>query len=169
VDGTPVWVELGCGDHRRPGMTYGVDLAPGAGVTHRCAVGFEPLPFPDASVDAVWAWDFLEHVPSQVWVQDAGRWQVRYPRVAALREIYRVLKPGGFCFSATPIRDPEWAQDPTHTAPPWRPETWDYFCGGHPDVAPRYGITFAFRCVQRDVVGAYLCVTVVKPAEEARR
>jgi SAM-dependent methyltransferase len=158
-----VLVELGCGATRRPGMTYGVDCRPGPGVTHVCAVGFEPLPFAEASVDGFFAWDFLEHLPTQVWERVDGRWQVRYPRVAALREIFRCLVPGGGFLSHTPVGWPQWAQDPTHAAPPWTAETWDYFCGGYPHVAPQYGIDFAFELVWREIRDGYLHVLVRKP------
>ena len=159
-------VDLGCGAHRRLGTTYGVDLRPGPDVTHVCAIGFEPLPFADASIHQFWATDFLEHLPAQVWWRAGMAWQVHYPRIFCLREVYRCLVPGGGFCSLTPVGEPEWAQDPTHCAPPWREETWDYFCGQMGDVPGYYGIDFAFELLERKRTGpqaSYLWVVVRKP------
>jgi SAM-dependent methyltransferase len=156
-------VDLGCGAVLRG--THGVDACPGPCVTWVCRVGFEPLPFADNSVGRFVAYDFLEHLPVSVW-----QWtppappQVWYPRIDTLREIYRCLIPGGTFFSRTPGRLPEWAQDPTHEAPPWVAETWEYFTGRRAGVAAQYGITWAFELVDCYWDAAWLCVTVRKPA-----
>lgn len=49
----------------------------------------EVLPFPDGTFDLVFSSHVLEHVPNTD---------------LAIREIHRVLKPGGICFSVTPTR-----------------------------------------------------------------
>jgi len=54
----------------------------GANPTYRASWGEEPLPVPDDTYDLVFASHVLEHIP----------W---YRAVTALREVRRVLKPGG--------------------------------------------------------------------------
>lgn len=62
----------------------------------------EPLPFPDASFDGVVAKDLLEHVA------DPG---------AVVREIRRVLKPGGRVFASSPDAQKWVWNDYTHVRP----------------------------------------------------
>lgn len=54
----------------------------GENPTYRAPWGAEPLPIPDNTYDLVFASHVLEHIP----------W---YRAVTALREVYRILKPGG--------------------------------------------------------------------------
>jgi SAM-dependent methyltransferase len=167
-------VDLGCGPHKRADI--GLDCVPGPGVDVVCWAGFEPLPFADASVQGFVAYDFLEHLPVAVWERvvdrtgpEAERVTVRVhrPRIYLLREIYRCLVPGGVFESVTPVEYPEWAQDPTHEAPPWTEATWDYFCGGRPEVpTAHYGIDVRFQLLLRERVGPqghHLRVIVRKP------
>lgn len=57
-------------------------------------------PFPDSSIGAFRAADFLEHLPN---------------KLATMREIYRCLAPGGWLLSSTPDAAGSGAhQDPTH-------------------------------------------------------
>ena len=65
-------------------------------------VKLPPLPFPNYSFDLVALWEVLEHLP-------------RRDAVPTLREIGRVLRPGGFLFLSTPkfdlrstLTDPAW-------------------------------------------------------------
>jgi len=155
-------IDLGCGRQKRGDV--GIDARPGPGVDLVCQVGFEPIPLPDGIADAVFAFDFLEHLPAVApWRDAAGGWHLHYPRIACLRDVYRLLRPGGRFVSWTPTALPAWAQDPTHTAPPWVPETWDYFCGRHPGAATA-DIDFAFRLVLRQVCATHLLVVVERPA-----
>ena len=124
----PVIYELGCGQRPEPGCV-GLDLfATGEGI-HACnlyalpwridcpAVGNErwcscapPVPgmscphvIPDASVDYLVATHFLEHVPS---------WDAHF------REVYRVLKPGGYYKIIAPYHQSVRAwMDPDHKQP----------------------------------------------------
>jgi len=164
-------VDLGCGAMKRGDV--GLDCVPGPGVDIVCWAGFEPLPFPDDSVPVFTAYDFLEHLPVAVWsrtvhITESGREQVTVtvhrPRIYLLREIYRCLVPGGVFESVTPVDYPEWAQDPTHEAPPWTEATWAYFTGGRPEVpVAHYGIDFRFDLLQMSRVGHHLRVIVQKP------
>lgn len=79
-----------------------VDAAAKRGVTVIQGSVDEPLPFPDASFDGVVAKDLLEHVA------DPG---------AVVREINRVLKPGGRVFASSPDAQKWVWNDYTHVRP----------------------------------------------------
>lgn len=157
-------VDLGCG-HRKRG-DIGIDMVPHPGVDIVCHLGFEPIPLEDDSIDHVLAYDFLEHLPVSVHHREEDRWKVHRPRIFLMREVHRILKPGGRFESFTPsYPGVAWAQDPTHEAPPWCRESWIYYCGTWPDLARTYGIDFAFRLVSQEEDGAHLRVVVEKPRE----
>lgn len=102
--------DIGCGagnvakaiKRERPELSvYGVDLAENAiefakrdpqGVEFRLGV-VERLPFEDGELSAVTMFDVLEHVPDPEHV---------------LREINRVLKPGGLFHLVVPLEDEPW-------------------------------------------------------------
>lgn len=101
----PIRIDLGCGPNKREGF-LGVDRIAFDGVDHVCAIGNEPLPFDDGTVDEVFASHFIEHL-------DAAE------RVRLFNELYRVMRVGA---QAT-IVTPHWASnraygDPTHKWPP---------------------------------------------------
>lgn len=105
-------LDLGCGTGwlGRHFKNYtGIDASPDAvagaaerGITVLQGSVTDPLPFPDESFDAVVAKDLLEHVP------DPG---------AVVREIRRVLKPGGTVFASSPDAQRWVWSDYTHIRP----------------------------------------------------
>jgi predicted SAM-dependent methyltransferase len=83
----PSLLNLGCGQRFHPAWTN-VDLAPADPSIRRCDV-IQPLPFADATFDAVYHSHLLEHLP-------------RAGALPFLRECRRVLKPGGIMRLAIP-------------------------------------------------------------------
>jgi ubiquinone/menaquinone biosynthesis C-methylase UbiE len=98
-------LDIGCGGgnmpkairHYRPDLdVWGTDLSQhalktalaAADGTHFVAAGGEQLPFPDGFFDAVTMFDVLEHIPDPI---------------GALREIQRVLRPGGLFHLFLPL------------------------------------------------------------------
>ena len=71
----------------------------------------EKLPYPDNFFCSISAYDVLEHIPRQMYIE--GR--IQYPFINLMSEIYRVLKPNGNFFSCTPYYPKNAAfVDPTH-------------------------------------------------------
>lgn len=58
-----------------------------------------PIPLPDESVDVVTAFQFIEHI---------------HPRLDFMKDVYRVLKPGGVFLCTTPNRVKSIARNPFH-------------------------------------------------------
>lgn len=158
-------VDLGCGFDKRGDL--GIDRVPLPGVDLVCQLGFEPIPLESGSADEVVSYDFLEHLPGPVPYMAEGHWKFHNPRIFLLREVHRILKPGGTFFSHTPaFPHVQWAQDPTHATPPWTDRSWDYFCTTAPQLEPVYGIDFTFEMVSLEYNGPYLDVLLRKPASK---
>ncbi len=99
VPAGPRCVDLGCGRRRQPGA-IGVDLVPLPGVDVVAHLEAAHLPFGDATLDTVLAFNVLEHLDD-------------LPRV--MQEIARVLRPGGRCVAEVPyFASPGAFADPTH-------------------------------------------------------
>jgi SAM-dependent methyltransferase len=86
VDASPLCVERS--RQAVAGMPHGEEI--GGRVLQS---GLSALPFPDAGFDAVVSGEVLEHVPDDA---------------AAAREIFRVLRPGGYCVVTVPADPKLW-------------------------------------------------------------
>ncbi len=146
-----------------------IDMVPYPGITDVLDVAVESLPYEDNIFKKVLAEQLLEHIPNVIYWREAGKWHRRYARIELMREIHRVLKPGGMLHASVPSGWPEWAQDPTHTGCPWNREQFSYFCGqwggNKPGDFPHdsYGINFEFELVRGDYTGKILTVEMRKP------
>ena len=104
-------LNLGCGYDIRPDW-INLDIAPLEGVDIVHDLAEAPLPFRDNEFDYILCSDILEHI-------------LDYPKV--LREIHRVLKPGGIVEIRTPHYSYSRAYaDPTHIRY-FSMETFDFF------------------------------------------
>jgi SAM-dependent methyltransferase len=83
------------------------------------------LPFPDNSFSLIYCSHVLEHVPDDL---------------AAMRELYRVLKPGGTALVAVPIRGATTYENPAVSTPE---ERFAHF--GQSDHVRWYGLDIAER------------------------
>lgn len=114
-------------------------------MTHDLALG--GIPFPDATLDFIYAFDFLEHIARQV-VLPGG--QTRFPFIELFQEIHRTLRPGGLLLAVTPAVPRLGAfVDPTHVNFVTR-GTLDYFAGPCHARALGYGYTGALKVLWND-------------------
>ena len=98
------------------------DLRGGPGVA---ALDIQRIDRPDAHYDRILCLHVLEHVPDDA---------------AALRELHRVLKPGGSALLQVPLHEGETDEDPAVTDPAERERRF-----GQRDHVRRYGLDFADR------------------------
>jgi len=148
-----VKLNLGCSDRLRGDGFTNVDRCEPADLV----VDLEQLPWPweTSSVDEIVADDILEHIwpttDSSV-VEGVSlhlkRQPVKYPIIALMNEIWRVLKPGGVIHIFIPTTDGRGAwQDPTHVTF-WSRNTFFYFTDGVPErerFGKSYGIEARFK------------------------
>jgi SAM-dependent methyltransferase len=116
-----------------------------AGVTHK--VDITRVPLPDASYDVVMANHVLEHIPDDA---------------AAMRELFRLLKPGGFALLTVPVNPSrqETYENPDVKTPA---ERWAHF-SAH-DHLRYYGLDFADRLT---AAGFVVDTFRMSPPEEVR-
>jgi hypothetical protein len=108
-----VKIDIGCGKTKKEGF-IGLDQYPFEGVDHVVALGRDPLPFGDGTVEEAHASHFIEHL-------------TQTERCQLMNELYRVMKPG----AKMAMIVPHWGStraygDPTHQWPPIS-EMWFYY------------------------------------------
>lgn len=95
-------------------------------------------PWPDSSVEQIFAWDILEHLPS---------------KLHSLNEAHRILIPGGRIDLVVPTTDGRGAfQDPTHQSF-WTPNDLFYWCENFEEwkrFHKSYGITARYALKEFD-------------------
>lgn len=132
-------LELGCGTRKRHAEAIGIDAIDYPSVD---IVGdiYEVLAqFPPRSVDAVYSYHFVEHVPD-------------VPKL--LSELARILKPNGALeFVAPHFSNPYFYSDPTHRSF-FGLYTFCYFASNSPFArqVPTYGYKTQFRIAKVDLI-----------------
>ena len=126
-------LNLGCCDSPLGGFVN-VDRMPAPGVDQLADLS-HPWPWRDGSIEAVRAWDIIEHLPD---------------KILTMNELWRVLAPGGRVEIVVPTTDGSGAfQDPTHRSF-WNRRSFLYYEAGNPyreRFARHYGIEAKFRIV----------------------
>lgn len=115
-DKKSVGLDLGCGVNPRNlfnvNNMYGVDIrSNNIKIVKEANLSLDQIPFQDNTFDFCTAFDFIEHIPRQIYIKD----KLKLPFVNLMNEIYRVLKPNGIFLHSTPAFPSKQAfQDPTH-------------------------------------------------------
>lgn len=134
-----VELELGCGNTKRNREALGVDLLDYPDVDIVGDVYEALASFPDRSVDAVFSYHFVEHVPD-------------LPRL--LSELARIVKPDGMVeFVAPHFSNPYYYSDPTHRYF-FGLYTFCYFASASPftRTVPTYGYEPTFAIANVDLI-----------------
>lgn len=137
-------------------------------IDHILDLAVDSIPYPDNTFDHVRAEHMLEHIPTQYRWFDGAKHHIRFCRVELMREIHRVLKPGGTLHASVPIVPGDgWMRDPSHAGPPWCFGGFKYFCGemgadkpGH-EATVSSGINFKFEMVEHFEEPEGFALTVV--------
>lgn len=150
-------LDLGCGpEPKNPFYAdeiFGVDIVDFGNPNIKLAdLAIDFIPFEDNTFDYVTGFDFLEHIPRILYF---GR-ERKQPFIDIMSEVWRVLKPGGEAFFATPAHPhQEMFQDPQHVNF-ISENTLQYFCYASEvtnywsslDLCRSYGFKGAFEAIQ---------------------
>ncbi|TAJ77007.1 MAG: class I SAM-dependent methyltransferase [Gallionellaceae bacterium] len=140
MDSIPnIELELGCGNGKRNRQAIGVDMLDCPDVDIVGDVYEVLAAFPAQSVDAVYSYHFVEHVPD-------------VPRLLA--ELARVVKPNGYVeFVAPHFSNPYFYSDPTHRSF-YGLYTFCYFANKSPFArhVPTYGYKAEFSIAKVDLI-----------------
>jgi len=119
----------------------------------KCHLGFERIPFDDATFDYVTAVDLIEHIPRFAVVGDKSI----LPFIDLMNEVWRVLKKGGVFLSITPVYPFCGAfQDPTHNNIITQDTFEFYFSNKKKAIAIQYGIVTDFEILSELFDGQHL-------------
>jgi SAM-dependent methyltransferase len=132
-------LELGCGNRKQNRQAIGVDMLDYPDVDIVGDVYEVLASFPTQSVDAVYSFHFVEHVPD-------------VPKL--LSELARIVKPNGHVeFVAPHFSNPYFYSDPTHRSF-FGLYTFCYFSNKSPFLrhVPTYGYTAEFSIVKVDLI-----------------
>jgi SAM-dependent methyltransferase len=162
-------LDLGCGPNPRnpfaADLVYGVDLQTFDNPLIKVAdLAIQPIPFDDCMFEYVTAYDFLEHIPRQLYLSDSQKGGVvrLYPFVQVMNEIWRVMKLGGTFMSSTPAFPHAAAfQDPTHVNYV-TPDTFGEYFDEFKTWGKNYGFKGKFSIKAMDYFGPHLVVTMTK-------
>lgn len=136
---SPMELELGCGNRKRNRQAIGVDMLDSPDVDIVGDVYEVLASFPNQSVDAVYSYHFVEHVP------DVAK---------LLTELARIVKPNGHIeFVAPHFSNPYFYSDPTHRSF-FGLYTFCYFANESPFKrhVPTYGHNVEFSIAKVDLI-----------------
>ena len=142
-------LDLGCGPNpKNPFLAdevFGIDINTFNNPNIKIAdLAIDPIPFEENTFDYISGFDFLEHIPRILYI---GR-ERKQPFIDVMSEIWRVLKPGGETFFATPAYPhPQAFQDPQHVNFITE-ESIQYFAGYYRGLTQEYGFKGNFEVVQ---------------------
>lgn len=149
-------LDLGCGNTLRnpfgADLVFGIDLV---GIETEMLkivdLTIRPIPFQDATLDFVTAYDFLEHIPRLIYFHGKRI----HPFIQLMNEIHRVLVPGGIFLACTPAFPRQEAfQDPTHVNF-ISENTVKYFAGEYVHTAADYGFHGEFELLRQEWASDY--------------
>lgn len=124
---------------------FGVDVVAHGKDIIVCDLAVNPIPVKDGIMDYVTAFDFLEHIPRILYINN----QRKNPFVNIMNEVWRVLKEGGLFYSFTPAFPKNAAfSDPTHVNILTEETFIHYFDAVH-RKASIYGFYGAFEIVEQ--------------------